>query len=190
MAHRTLAELEAAVPALAASPRGRGTLEMIVVRPAVDERDTPATAICTIEGGIAGDDWAARGSGHTDDGRANPDQQIAVMNARYLDLIAGGRERWPLAGDQLVVDLDLSEDHLQAGDRLRVGEVELAVTPHPHNGCAKFRDRFGVDAVRFANGPTGRHLHLRGIYVRVVVPGTLHVGDVIERVTTSAVAGV
>lgn len=189
MAHRTLAELEAAVPALTASPRDRGTLEMIVVRPGPDRRETPPVAACTVDGGVQGDDWIERGSRHTDDGRANPDQQVAMMNARFLDLVAGSRDRWPLAGDQLVVDLDLSEDHLQAGDRLRIGEVEVVVTPHAHNGCAKFRDRFGVDALRLANGTTGRHLHLRGIYVRVVVPGTLHVGDTIERVPASVSLG-
>ena len=189
MTRRSLAELEAAVPALVASPRDRGSLEMIVVRPGVDQRETPVAAACTVAGGVAGDGWAQRGSRHTEDGRANPDQQIAMINAAYLDLIAGSRDRWPLAGDQLVVDLDLSEDHLQAGDRLRIGDVEVVVTPHPHNGCAKFRDRFGVDAVRFANGPTGRRLRLRGIYVRAVVPGTIHVGDTIERLPAPVTVG-
>lgn len=185
MTHRTLAELEAGLAHVAAAPRERGTLEMIVVRPGEDQRATPQSAACTVDGGVVGDDWVARGSRHTADGRANPDQQVAVVNARYLDLVAGSRDRWPLAGDQLVVDLDLSEDHLRAGDRLRIGEVEVEVTPHAHNGCAKFRDRFGVDAVRFANGPEGRRLHLRGIYVRVVRAGTLHVGDEIQRVPAS-----
>ena len=188
VSHPTRAELEAGLPHVIASPRDRGTLEMIVVRPAVDQRDTPAAVACTVDGGIEGDDWPQRGSRHTPDGRANPDQQIAVMNARYLDLVAGGRDRWALAGDQLVVDLDLSDEHLRAGDRLRVGDVELEVTPHPHNGCDKFRDRFGLDAVRFANSPEGRRLHLRGIYVRVVVPGTLHVGDTIERLPVAVTA--
>ena len=180
MAHRTRAELEAGLAHVQASPRGAGTLDMIVVRPAIDQRRTPEAVTCTVEGGIVGDDWPQRGSRHTPDGRANPEQQVAVINARFLDLVAGGRDRWPLAGDQLVVDLDLSEDHLVAGDRLRIGAIEVEVTAHPHNGCDKFRDRFGLDAVRFANSPEGRRLHLRGIYVRVVVPGDLHVGDAIE----------
>ena len=93
-----------------------------------------------------------------------------------------------MAGDQLVVDLDLSDEHLQAGDRLRIGEVEVEVTPYPHTGCDTFRDRFGTDAVRLANSPEGRRLHLRGIYVRVVVAGTLRVGDAIEKLPVPVTA--
>ncbi len=188
MTHRTRAELEAGLPHVIASPRDRGTLEMIVVRPAAGQRATPDMVACTVEGGVEGDDWPRRGSRHTPDGRANPDQQVAVMNARYLDLVAGGRDRWALAGDQLVVDLDLSDEHLRAGDRLRIGEVEFVVTPHPHTGCDKFRDRFGMDAVRLANSPEGRRLHLRGVYVRVVVPGDLRVGQPVERLPVAVTA--
>lgn len=191
MRHLTQDEIEAGLAHVAAAPRDHGTVEMIVLRPDVDQRTTPDEATCTVEGGVEGDNWPARGSRHTSDGSANPDQQVTVMNVRYLDLIADGeRDRWPLAGDQLVVDLDLSEDALQPGDRLQVGEVLFEVTPHPHRGCAKFRDRFGVDAVRVANGPLGAPMRLRGLHVRVVEPGTVRVGDVITRAEVPAtVAG-
>jgi MOSC domain-containing protein YiiM len=182
VAHLTTEQIEAGMGHVLASPRDRGRLEMIVVRPAEDQRATPSRARCTVADGVEGDNWVARGSRHTPDGRANPEQQITMMNARYLDLVAGSRDRWPLAGDQLVVDLDLSEDALAAGDRLRIGEVVVEVTPHPHTGCDKFRDRFGMDAVRYANAPLGRQHHLRGIHVRVVTDGTISVGDAIERV--------
>ena len=175
-------DLDAALAHVAAAPRDLGTLEMIVVRPGEDRRATPKAATCTVEGGVAGDDWVDRGSRHTVDGRANPAQQVAVTSARWLERVAGGRDRWPLAGDQLVVDLDLSDDSLVAGDRLRIGEVELEATGHPHNGCAKYRDRFGDAAFRAAASPEGRRLHLRGIYLRVVRPGRLTVGDTILRV--------
>ena len=33
--------------------------------------------------------------------------QINIMNSRAAQLVAQGKERWPLAGDQLYVDLDL-----------------------------------------------------------------------------------
>lgn len=185
MRHPTTADIEAGLDHVLAAPRDRGRLEMLVVRPGEDRRETPDEARCTVTGGVEGDDWVRRASRHTDDGGPNPDQQITMMNARYLDLVAGGRDRWPLAGDQFVVDLDLGEQALAPGDRLRVGEVVVEVTAHPHNGCDKFRDRFGMDAVRFANSPVGRRHHLRGIHVRVVEEGVVRVGDPIERVRAS-----
>ena len=185
MGHLTTAQIEAGMDHVLAAPRDHGRVEMLVVRPGEDERTTPDEVRCTVLGGVEGDDWARRGSRHTADGGPNPDQQITVMNARYLDLIADGdRDRWPLAGDQLLVDLDLGEDALAPGDRLRIGEIEVEVTAHPHNGCDKFRDRFGLDAVRFANSPLGRRHHLRGIHVRMVVDGVVRVGDGIDRVAT------
>ena len=181
IAHRTTAELEAGLEHVRASPRGTGTVELIVARPDVDLRVSLDLATFTIEDGLVGDNWRARGSEHTADGAANPEQQITLTNARYLELIAGSRERWPLAGDQLVVDLDLSDDHLAAGDRLGAGTVTFEVTAAPHTGCRKYAERYGRDAVVFANSPVGRSLHLRGIYVRVLEPGTLRVGDPISR---------
>lgn len=175
MKHLTTEEIEAGMPHVLASPRDEGRLEMIVVRPAENERVVLEETACTFDTGVEGDSWARSRD------RPNPEQQITLMNARYLDLIAGSRDHWPLAGDQLIVDLDLSEDNLTAGDRLRIGEVALEVTAYPHNGCAKLRHRFGRDAVLFANSPRGKQLHLRGIYVRVVEEGTLRVGDAITR---------
>jgi MOSC domain-containing protein YiiM len=99
-----------------------------------------------------------------------------------LEAISPDRSRWPLAGDQLYVDLDLSEDALPAGSRLAIGEaiVELSVTPH--TGCAKFSARFGSDALRWINSPLGRALRMRGANARVVRGGTVRVGDSVRRV--------
>lgn len=187
MTHLTTEEIEAGMAHVLASPRDHGRLEMIVIRPAGNERAVLEEAVCTIDGGVEGDYWAKRSSCHREYGRPNLDQQITLMNARYLDLIAGSRDRWPLAGDQLIVDLYLGQDHLTAGDRLRIGEVVLEVTPCPHNGCGKFRDRFGRDAVRFANSPRGKELRLRGIYVRVVEEGVVRVGDIVTRLSARPV---
>lgn len=182
--HLTSDQITRRLDHIAAAPRDGGRLEMIVARPGVDERTTPERATCTVTAGLDGDNWIDRPSKHTDDGSADPERQLTLMSARYLDLIANGdRSCWPLAGDQLIVDLDLSDDNLAAGDRLAIGTVELEVTAAPHNGCAKFADRFGKDAVRVANSPEGKRAHLRGIYVRVVTDGELAVGDIIQRVT-------
>jgi MOSC domain-containing protein YiiM len=122
-----------------------------------------------------------RGSSRTPDGSANPLAQVTVMNVRAVALVAGERERWPLAGDQLYVDLDLSLENLPAGSRLAVGDAVLEVTSDPHTGCAKFSARFGSDALRFVNSPDGRALRLRGLNARVVEPGTVRPGDAVRR---------
>jgi MOSC domain-containing protein YiiM len=154
---------------------------MIVARPAVGERRVLDVGDVTVERGLVGDDWYERGSRRTDDGRAHPDMQLTLVNRRFLDLVAGARDRWPLAGDQLIVDLDLSTANLAPGQQLRIGSELVEVTSVPHTGCRKYTDRYGKDAVVFANGEVGRQLRLRGMYVRVVASGTLRVGDTITR---------
>jgi MOSC domain-containing protein YiiM len=153
---------------------------MIVCRPAPGERQVIETAQLDPVIGLDGDSWTRR---HPRNPLAspNPDKQITLMNARAVNLIAGDRSRWPLAGDQLFVDFDLSGTNLPAGTRLVIGTAVLEVTAVPHTGCAKFVRRFGLDAMTFVNGPIGRELNLRGIHARVVERGTIRVGDAVVR---------
>ena len=103
-----------------AAPRDRGTVELIVRRPAVDEREVVDEAELDLEEGLVGDSWRARGrSGGRRE--ANLDAQVTVMSSRAIALAAGDRDRWPLAGDQLFLDLDLSGENLPPGTRLEVG---------------------------------------------------------------------
>ncbi len=180
-ARLTEAELTAGFGHVLASPADGGTLEMIVRRPAVDQRETLEEGRLTAEEGLEGDSWKARRGYSLPDGSPDPDAQITLTNARFADLIAGARDRWPLAGDQLYVDLDLSEDNLPTGTRLRIGEATIEVTALPHTGCSKYRQRFGLEALKFTATPEGRSRHLRGIYARVVQPGAVRIGDPIEK---------
>jgi MOSC domain-containing protein YiiM len=102
------------------------------------------------------------------------------MNSRVIALLAGDKERWPLAGDQLYVDLDLSVDNLPPGTRLNFGSAVVEVSDRPHTGCKKFAARFGLDALQFVNSPQGKQLRLRGLHARVVQPGVIRVGDIVE----------
>jgi MOSC domain-containing protein YiiM len=104
------------------------------------------------------------------------------MNARILQLIARADDRMALAGDNLIVDLDLSEGNLPVGQKLAVGDVTLQITDVPHTGCDKFAERFGTDAVRYVNASATKPLHLRGVYAQVLKAGTLRVGQVIRKV--------
>lgn len=179
--HRTQEQLDAGLAAIRESPRDRGTVEWIVCRPAIGERTVLDTATLDLAGGLVGDSWIARPSRDMPDRTPHPDAQITLMNARVIALVAGEREQWAMAGDQLYVDLDLSLDNLPAGTRLQIGDAVLAVTELPHTGCAKFTARFGSAATRWVNTAMGRSLNLRGINARVVAPGQVRRDDVIHK---------
>lgn len=181
MKHLPMMELEAGMDSIRRSPKDNGTLKMIVRRPRDDEREMVERAELDLTEGLIGDNWKRRGSKHMPDGSANPDAQITIMNARVIELLAQDRARWPLAGDQLYIDMDLSEDNLPPGTRLAIGSAILEVSAQPHSGCRKFSDRFGVDAMKFVNSPEGKQLHLRGINSRLVQAGVVRVGDVVEK---------
>jgi hypothetical protein len=180
--HLTMVELEAGLAEIRRSPKDEGTLALIVRRPAVDAREVLTEGELRLDEGLVGDSWRTRGSSRTEDGAAQPDMQLNVMNARVIALVAQARERWPLAGDQLFIDLDLSAENLPAGTRLAVGAAVIEVSPQPHTGCKKFVARFGLEAMQFVNSPLGRQLHLRGINAKVVQPGMIRVGDVVKKV--------
>lgn len=175
--HLTMAEIEAGIAAAGLSPPDDGTLEMIVIRPQSEQRQVLDQAKLDPDEGLVGDNWRARGSGHTGDGQAHPGMQIAIMNSRIIGLLAGERDRWPLAGDQLFVDLDISPENMPAGQRFTVGEALLEISEIPHTGCAKFTERYGSDAIRFVNSPEGRARRRRGVYARVIKPGLIRRGD-------------
>lgn len=182
--HRTLTELEAALDQIRASPQDAGVLEMIVSRPAIGVRDVLDEATLDPHVGLEGDTWGKRGSSRTKDGSPHPEMQLTLMNTRVVDLVSGDRTRWPLAGDQLYVDLDLSARNLPPGTQLAVGEAIVEVSPQPHTGCDKFVGRFGLDAMKFVNSALGRQLNLRGINARVIRGGRIRKGDRLRRVPT------
>lgn len=186
MEHLSRERLEAGLDHIRDSPRDDGRVVLVVRRPATGKRDLPGEAMFDVVTGLAGDNWLARGSSRTPDGQADPQRQVTVMNARAAELVAGGTDRMPLAGDQLYVDLDISVDNLPAGSLLAVGRAVLEVSAVPHLGCAKFVERFGAEAMRFVNSRVGRQLRLRGLNARVVRPGVVCPGDLATRAGVAA----
>lgn len=180
--HLSILDLEAGMDHIRQSPQDEGVLKLIVRRPEVDAREVIHEGQLNTLEGLEGDTWKARGSSHTTDGSANVNAQITVMNARAIALLAQDEDRWSLAGDQLYVDMDLSDDNIPPGTRLRIGSAIIEVSAQPHSGCKKFSSRFGVEAMKFVNSPEGKRLHLRGINTRVVQAGTIRVGDVIKKI--------
>ncbi len=185
MSYMTRDILEAGLEDIRRSPADAGVLRMIVRRPAVGERETLETGEIDLVDGLLGDSWKARPSSRSADGAAHPDMQLNLMNARAIALVAGSEDRWALAGDQLFVDLDLSGANLPPGTRLALGGAVIEITDQPHTGCAKFRERFGGDALRMVNSPVGRELNLRGVCARVVLPGPVRRGDRVVKIDSA-----
>jgi MOSC domain-containing protein YiiM len=182
MPHLTADELEANLDHLREAPADNGTVELIVRRPAIDEREVLEEGTLDAAVGLVGDNWPEKGSSSTPDGGPHPEKQLTVMNARCAALLAGDPDRMPLAGDQLFVDLDIGVDNLPAGTRLALGTAVIEITEPPHTGCAKFSSRFGLDALRFVNSPAGKQLRLRGANAKVITPGTVRRGDTVKKV--------
>jgi len=169
---RALEDLESGLEALPPAPADQGRVALIVSRGDAGRRELPQRVRLTPEGGVPGDTWGRQR-------HRELDAQIAVMQFDVATLVANGQPL-TLSGDSLFLELDLSVDNLPPGSRVRVGHAVLEVTPKPHNGCRKFRARFGDAALRFVSNPKLRHLNLRGIYLRVIEEGDAAPGDPVK----------
>lgn len=178
---RSRDELLAGLDETRYSPADGGLLEAIVIRPEADQRELLQQCQISAAHGVHGDRWERVCWLKTDDGRSHPDVQICLTNSRVMQLIAGCRERWALAGDNLYVDLDLSRENLQPGQRLQIGSSLIEITAKDHTGCRKFVERYGRDAMEFVNSELGSQLRLRGIYAKVVQDGEVSVGDAVVK---------
>lgn len=175
-----MAQLEAGLDEIRRSPTDAGVLQLIVRRPQVNAREVIEEGTLDVVQGLVGDSWSMRGSSRMRGG-AHPDMQLNIMNARAIALVAQSKDRWPLAGDQLYIDLDLSDDNLPPGTQLAIGSAVIEITWQPHTGCGKFATRFGVDAMKFVNSPAGKQLHLRGVNAKVVQSGVIRAGDLVRK---------
>ena len=182
--HLSTDQLEQGLTAVLESPRDVGTLKAIFTRPAENERQSLNEAQLAQSTGIVGDRWRENHWQHLPGGSSDPDTQVSIMNARILEQISGGdQQAMGLAGDNLIVDFDLSEENLPTGSELKIGdEVVIKISETPHTGCKKFVQRYGKEAQQFVNSAAGKQHHLRGVLGMIVSDGTIHVGDVVRKV--------
>ena len=177
--HLALSELEGRFERLAPAPRDGGRVRFVVKRAPDKTRDVLDWVELRPATGIPGDAWGRHPA-------PDPIAELTVMEIAVAELIANGQPV-TVFGDNLFMDLDLSNQNLPTGSRLRVGEALLEVTPKPHNGCRKFAARFGQDALRFVSKRELRHRNLRGIYMRVLEGGRIAPGVSVEVLSRSPV---
>jgi MOSC domain-containing protein YiiM len=179
----TRSQLETGFNAIQSSPKDQGILKAIFIRPKVGERESLQSVYVSPEVGVQGDKWIDLDieAWCLPDGRPDPRLQVTIMNVHVLDLVAGSKDRWSLAGDNLIVDMDLSEENLPVGQRLTIGEVILEVNDVPHTACRDFANRYGSEAFEFINTAEYKPLRLRGLYAHVLQAGTIQIGDLIRK---------
>lgn len=155
-------------------PADAGCLVRIVQRPERGLRRVLEFAVLDPVVGLPGDRWHRRF--RLLPGRYSQ-SQISVMRADVLArLAAAAGVSADLAGDNLIVDLDLSPGNLPVGSLLAIGDARLRVTPKRHTGCGKFKKRFGAEGLR-ALATLER---ARGLFLRVEVGGRVSAGDAIR----------
>lgn len=167
--------------ALSAAPLDVGRLDLIVARGESGERMLPNDARLSVERGLELDRWHQQT-------QYGPEYQLATTRTDFARVVANGQPL-ELHGDNLFVSLELSKDNLPIGSELRIGSTRLEVTPMAHNGCKKWVQRFGLDAMQLNLAPDFKGRHLRGIYLRVIASGVVTVGDRIEVLRRGARAG-
>ena len=156
-------------------PRGTGTVRLLCVRQESGVHATPESIEISEVDGVIGDRWAGRASGKDPDGAA----AVTLINATVAKLVAGDGQPLDAPGDNIHVDLDVGVEALPAGTRLSVGDAILRVSEQPHTGCSVFRDRFGLEALKWVSTPSGRANRLRGVNCSVVRAGTVRLGDAV-----------
>jgi len=164
-------ELDAWYEALPRSPKDDGHVVRCVVRTGSGERATPDSIEVRVGKGVTGDSWSV----HI---HSAPESEVSLINIHVARAVADGDEgRTPLTGDNLQVDLDLSEANLPPGTLLEIGTAVLIVTAYPHRPCKSFIARFGeLHAKRVARAfRAGKRA--RGVLCNVVREGALNVGD-------------
>ena len=156
------------------SPRDAGRVTACVVRTGRGARATPDSIELVEARGVVGDSW----SWHP---HSRPGNQVALINVHVARAVAeGDASRMALTGDNLQVDLELSEANLPVGTLLRIGSAVLRVSADVHRPCRSFVERFGATNAKRVARATRIGLRGRGVLCEVAHGGSIRIGDAIE----------
>ena len=177
----TAEELAAALPDVLAAPRNGGGVRLLCARPKPNARTFPDALTLTRDAGVVGDFEMSRPWLELADGSPDPRIQVSVLPSRVLDLVWRERDRVAHPGDNIVVDMNLSEENLPVGTLLSVGTAILRISDVPNDGCVKWKVRQGKAAYKWIAEPSQAPLRLRGLFCSVEQDGVVRLGDSIVR---------
>ena len=118
--------------------------------------------------------------GDRDDEEGSEGTQVSLINIHVLRSLAQDEEQGVLSGDNLQVDLDLTEENLPIGTQLEIGSAVLEVSEVVHRPCERFVERFGAAAAKKVARANRRTHRGRGVLCRIVQGGEIDVGDKIR----------
>lgn len=173
--------LEDRYQALPDFPKTKGTVQQLGFRPEPGVHVAADLIELSPAGGVHGDRWARGSWVQLPDGSPDPRVQVAVTNSHILSMIAGSLKAARECGDNLFVDLDLSEANLPVGARIQVGEAVLEVSDIINDACGKFIQRFGQEAFDWIRDPANAPLRLRGLFCKVIQAGEIRIGDTVKK---------
>lgn len=176
------AELDAAIPQILAAPKDGAEIEMLCLRPDFGQRHFVDEVEVTVTHGIPGERWSKMPWLKLEDGSPHPAIQVCILPRRVLDLVWRDRQNVVHPGDTFVVDMDLSEANLPAGQNLRAGSAILRVSEVFNEACVKWKVRYGAAAKDWVVAPGHRELRLRGILCSVVRDGVIRLGDRLAKI--------
>lgn len=170
-----LTDLNAALPQVMACAKTDAAISCLCLRPDRGTRAFPDRLILTQAQGVVGDRWLTTAWLTLPDGSPDPRVQVSILPQRVLDLVWTDRENTPHPGDQIVADLNMSEENLPIGTLIRAGSAVLRVSDEPNLGCVKWKVRYGADALTWVEShPT---LRLRGVLCSVEQDGIVNLQD-------------
>jgi hypothetical protein len=178
----TAEELGAALPDVLAAPREAGVIRLLCARPKPNARTFPEVLTLSRAHAVAGDFEMSRPWLTLPDGSPDPRIQVSIMSSRVLDLVWRERDRVIHPGDNIAVDMNLTQENLPAGTLLAAGTAILKVSDEPNDGCAKWKARCGRAAYDWTMNPDHLSLRLRGLFCSVEQDGEVRRGDMLRRI--------
>lgn len=180
----TAEELTAALPGILAAPRDAGVVRLLCARPKPNARIFPDALTMTRAAGVLGDFEMSRPWLELPDGGPDPRIQVSILPWRILDLVWRERDHVAHPGDNIVVDMNLTEENLPAGTLLAAGTAVLRISDVPNDGCVKWKVRQGKAAYDWVSAPAHAPLRLRGLFCSIEQDGVVGLGDTVRRISS------